>query len=64
MNEGSMTTLCELFVSLIADGDDQYGPLGVESLEWSRPGILQVDAHALSGSDGPRMHAQSGSGAA
>jgi len=63
MNEGSMTTFCELFVSLIANGDDQYGLLGVESLKWSGPGILQVDAYSLSGSDGPRMDAHSGSGA-
>jgi len=63
MNEGSMTTFCELFVSLIANGDDQYGLLGVESLKWSGPGILQVDAYSLSGSDGPRMDARSGSSA-
>ncbi len=63
MNEGSMTPFCELFVGLIADGNDQYGPLGVESLEWSGPGILQVDAYSLSGSDGPRMDARSGSSA-
>jgi len=63
MNEGSMTTLGELFVSLIANGDDQHGFLGVESLEWSGPGILQVDAYSLSGSDGPRMDARSRSGA-